>query len=457
MVDPKQLEKYEVLPGNTDGEIDNAAVLSGQEKHFAPSHGTKHLRGIVYRGPYENPTDGVCVAVRRHANALAGTGVPLFLKSSSYSVQCETGTQVLSRYCELDEEVLAELGTLTACEMQECVLSIQHIYPTLRGIDAVLRPRTMASIDPNGLRRVAASTIILGAWERDRVGEETAGLLNMAGGIWVPCQSNKKALQDSGVIRPIDVIPHPHYDDDPILSVKRSSLQARPFRFLHVGKWEPRKDQHTMIGGFLKWFSPRENVDLVIKTRPYGQWKAYPETSSKSIEKWLSDPDVQAQGWTAEAVNEHIKIISARLARSDPQGGVSMVSLYGMCDAYVSSGHGEGFDLPAYDAKLSGMPMVFCPHTGPEDFSTEGDVEIHTEPAPCDPYYGWEPECCWQGYDSQDIGSAMRVAYTKRDLPRAPLDRSGFTMAAVGQAMKASCQRLISSLGGNPGELWSEL
>ena len=442
MATPDDMRQF-LAPPNADL-IDQQKAMDPNEAPYVAAGGrpNEHETGILYKAPYEMENDGVCFAARRHACALRATGIPVFLQSHDYVID-QMGVRSLVRYGELAESVHREVDHLTGCTIHRPSIAIHHFVPTEEVVQNLLFPRAMMAFTPNGAQRIRSSMILFCAFERDKISPRMAGMFNLAAEVWVPCQWNAKVLRDSGVSNAIQVMPHPHFEDDPFVGVERPSL-TRPLRLLNVGKWEPRKDHHTLIGAFLRAFKPTNNVELVLKTRDYGTWKHYPKSAGESISSWLCDQAVRDAGWNAENATSKIRILDKTLPRD------ILAKVYAESDVYVASGRGEGFDLPAFDAKLAGLTLVYCPTSGSPDFADNGDVCVAGPMAACDPMYNWGKEAKWSGYTVEDLAVAIKTAAVRRLHPIARLfDRTPYTMAAVGWRMRARCNAIVKRCGGD--------
>jgi glycosyltransferase involved in cell wall biosynthesis len=425
---PNPLSAFEV--DDDTGKSDLQTAEEG-ENYTGSTSPAKYKRGVVYRGAYEDPNQGISNAVRRHARALYDAGVPVHLQSIGHRQHAQGAW-----YSDLDPEVLDQVGMLTEATFETPAVTIHHIAPTLLALEEIVFPRRLMRYSPDGAARVRVSSIINTVFERDLVSSDIAGLLNQVGQVWVPCVQNEKMLVKSGVdARKIRVVPHPYPDNDPFL------IPVRPFRFLHIGKWEPRKDQHTLIGAFFKAFFPTQNIELVLKCSSFGIWKDYPASIGHSVLMWLEDKEIKARGWTQDAARRAIVAFTKRMPRED------LAKLYQECDVYVSCAHAEGFDLPAFDAKLAGLPMVFVPFGGPQDFATATDIRVQTTSfTPCHPGYEWG-NAEWAQFDWHQMADALGMAYNIHGL--APLDRAKYSTKSIGALMKQCCGQLVESLGGD--------
>lgn len=208
-------------------------------------------------------------------------------------------------------------------------------------------------------------------------------------------------LASCGVKR-VAVVPIPHFADDPLLSFQGRKRRPGSTRFYHIGKWEPRKAHHELLGAFMLAFEPGE-AKLYFKTSTkapdYAKYEKHPAgrldkmierpvpypSPEQSIHMWVEHPGVKAKGWTVEAVNANIFFIRRRL--SDAQ----IKQLHNTGDVYVSLSRGEGFDMPAYDAKIAGNRMVYTPSGGPQDFARKSDFQVPSSGlVPCHPFYRWD-------------------------------------------------------------------
>lgn len=412
---------------------------------FAVGRSVPNLYGVVYRGPYETLADGVCTAVRRNACALRRANVPTFLQSRGH-FHWNTGVVERAYYADLPPALRAEIDHLVEPKHERTVAWIEHFVPTLDtlialtsagrlGVDAALKPK------------VLKSTAAYIAIEHGNLPESWVERLNMYGRVIVPCQANKRWLEESGLSVPMDVIPHPLGLKDPMRAVK-SQYRGGTFRILHVGKWEPRKGQHMAIGGFLEAFRPDEDVQLVLKCNPYWNAPDYPRDVLESLKYWLG-PDAaprfrNASGWTLESASNHIRVIWKMLYTRE-----EMAKLYGACHAYLQSGLSEGFDLGCLDAKVAGLRVAGVGYGGPADFMTGDDEWIKYSfllMAPPAKQYRMPEAVRWPDPSIFGYSDAMRKLYERRHEPVVAFDVRPFLLDSVGQQLRAVCVELAKNV-----------
>jgi hypothetical protein len=154
----------------------------------------------------------------------------------------------------------------------------------------------------------------------------------------------------------------------------------------------------------LRAFAPGES-ELTVKTSPIPHSAPYP-SAWQTLDAELADPDVIRNGWTSSNVWEDVRIVEGRLSRQE------MLELHARGDVYVSGSRGEGLELGAWEAKLSGRRLVVTASGGPEDFlDPEVDIRIPaTGLVPADPSYKWGEGATYIDYHLDDLVEAMQVA-----------------------------------------------
>ncbi len=122
-----------------------------------------------------------------------------------------------------------------------------------------------------------------------------------------------------------------------------------------------------------------------------------------------------------------------------------MLELHRMGDVYLSLSRGEGFDMPAFDAKLSGNLMVYTPSGGPQDFCGEFDQVVPISGiVECDPFYNWPKEARYLDYDVAAAARAIQRAMSlvTSGTRERGLDLTWFSAERVGRRMAADLEEL---------------
>lgn len=423
---------------DTLSEFSGEPKLSAEQIAAAPLFGrgkpAEHPFAALYQGEYETIWDGTAIAVRKHARALSAAGVPTVLRSFSNVVVNADGMPEPVHVVGIPLEVKAEVGAIHNTEATVMTPLIKHlVVRSAEHLRSVIYPRGIEHANINALqalrKAVADATILYTVWERDRVDPAIVKLLNRVAQIWVPCEQNSAMLTRSGVdLGRVMVVPHPYDDSDPLLKLRRRQPYPER-RFYSIGRWEPRKGYHELLGAFLRTFRPGEAAYLTIKYGG-GQWQGYP-TPVESARHWGADPAALANGWTAESFREHVKLIGGRL--SDSQ----ILKLHFDHNIYVSASHGEAYCLPAFAAVLAGNQLVHCGYGGTADFAPPGSREIPFRLEAAVPEsYKWEPGAQWAVYDENDLALALGSADAVSSYSLPDGFRERFGSEAVGKLMR---------------------
>ena len=149
----------------------------------------------------------------------------------------------------------------------------------------------------------------------------------------VPSTCQVEWLQESGVRRPIHVIPH-GIDETYRYGDRRVGVPV----FGTLGTLTPRKGIDILVRCFSKAFDGNEDVRLEIKSRGHGRWVT---------------------------LDDRIKVIRANWTPEDN------CRWYQSLTAYVSPTRGEGFGLTLPEAMRCGTPVIATNWSGPADYLEE--------------------------------------------------------------------------------------
>jgi len=405
---------------------------------FKPGRSADHQVGVGYYAPWEDPFDGFAEHSRRAALALQSSGVAVQLRSISPGGQLPfdgAGNVVLNKARRAVSKRMEQLLLTTVT--QYGVMVYQLVARALDIHNIVHHAR----MDPEAIKTINRYTVIHTVFERGFVSDKMIKPLSMAGQVWVACRANADVLIRCGLDADrVRVVPMPYFDDDPLLKLNERKRMPGVPRFYHIGKWEPRKQHHRMIGAFLKAFKPGD-ARMWIKTSSYApKLGSYPRSPAESVHRWMDDEAVVANGWTIDNVNQSLYFIQKAIPESQIR------ELHRLGDVYVTLSQGEGFDMPAFDAKLAGNNLVYTPSGGPQDFAGEFDCPVTaTGQVPAHPFYGWEKEATYLDYEIDDAVEAMREAKALIVLGHRHRGRTldAFGAEVVGKLMRDNLEELL--------------
>ncbi|WP_170222012.1 glycosyltransferase [Gluconacetobacter liquefaciens] len=200
-------------------------------------------------------------------------------------------------------------------------------------------------LPPKDRSRLALS---LFPWEETHV---PAGIINTLvkgfDALISPARYVTNALIISGCSAPIATIGQP-VDLAPFTHVARARDASRPIRqFVHISSCFPRKGVDVLLKAWVKAFTKRDGVRLLIKTFP---------NPHNDVEQQLA---VLQQCHRDMAP---VEIINRDAEREE------MAAFYADYDVMVLPSRGEGYNLPALEAMASGLPLIVTGEGGHRDF-----------------------------------------------------------------------------------------
>lgn len=410
---------------------------SDQDRAFHPStRSAEHDKGVAFICPWEDPYSGFAEHSRRLARALDDAGLPTHMRSLDASMQMHTQFELGGR----DKVDLREqCHDLLDKTIKHLMVSVYHLVPD----DAELQVLTThRHLTPEQLEWVNSYKIISTVWERDRISPAATQALNRVGQVWTATWKHAEMLKECGVAaNKVRVVPLPYAKGEPLFELRgRKRMKGVP-RFYHIGKWEPRKSQHDMLGCFLKTFKPGEAKFYLKTSETSPDFGDYPRSPDVSVERWLAEEDIAAK-WTLEQVNQNIHVIKKRISPEQ------IFQLHRMGDIYLSLSRGEGWDMPAYDAKLAGNRLVYTPSGGPQEYAGIGSSDFLVNPCgsvKAHDFYKWD-DAEYLDWDMADGCRQMKMAAedVASDLaPASPFHFDGFSPEHVGQLMKSFIEELV--------------
>jgi glycosyltransferase involved in cell wall biosynthesis len=334
------------------------------------------VTAVLFDTLWHNFSDGWSIASRNYARAMKHAGLGVQLHSWMGAIE-EPSPEVLAEVAGMLEPLERDLY-LFSCTLSSAERSAYSVEKIL----ALLRPRAFYTM-----------------FERCHIEPALAQSLNACDGVMVPCSANQEALARAGCTN-VTYIPYPYFPDDPHLALPPP--RATPKVFYWIGRWEPRKAPHNLIKAFLRAFRPGE-AELHLKLGPV-PWPKYAEPE-EAIAEALSEPYIAARWTSLREVQEGVRVLRGRWPASE------VLKLHELGDVYCSASRGEGIDLPAMAAKISGRRVVTIDSGGPRDFLTETDILVpKTGEVPAEARYRWGPSATFVDYDLDALVAAMQTA-----------------------------------------------
>lgn len=223
---------------------------------------------------------------------------------------------------------------------------------------------------------------------------------NLMDEVWVPSRFNVETFRNSGVTRPIHVIPlgvDPDYFH-PQIKARRFSEK---FTFLSVFEWGERKAPEVLLRAFCAAFTDKDDVVLVLKT-----------------DNRDGDVNVAQQIASLNLPRNAPKIV---LLYNQELPGYQLGSLYRAADCFVTATRGEGWGMPILEAMACGLPTIATAWSAQTEFLRDDlcypvrVARLIPAVAKCPYYVGYE----WADPDMEHLVHQLRYVYEHRDEARA--------------------------------------
>lgn len=213
--------------------------------------------------------------------------------------------------------------------------------------------------------------------------------------IFVPSEFNRRTFMESGVHKPITVIP---LGIDSTLSCPNGPSHRIEgyFTFLSVFEWGERKAPQVLLQAFSQEFSADERVILLIKVNNH-------------------DPgvDVAKQVQTMGLRDGAAPVV---FLFNQPLSETQMPVLLRSADCFVLPTRGEGWGLPILEAMACGLPVIATDWSAQTEFMNASNAyplrvrKLIPAQAKCPYYKGFK----WADPDVEHLRYLMRYVYEHR-------------------------------------------
>jgi GT2 family glycosyltransferase/glycosyltransferase involved in cell wall biosynthesis len=244
--------------------------------------------------------------------------------------------------------------------------------------------------------------------------------------VWVPSTFNAETFRESGVTRPIHVMPlglDPQYFNPHIVGQR----DPRRFTFLSIFEWGERKAPEILLRAFSEEFDHSEDVVLLCKVMN--------NDIAVSVRRQVSEMHLRPGGG---------RIV---ISENDMVPTYQLGCLYRSVDCFVSCTRGEGWGMPLLEAMGCGLPVIATDWSAQRDFlSTEVAYPLRVERlvpahARCPLYAGFR----WAEPSLEHLRHLMRHVYEHRD-EAAEVGRRASAFAHAQFSLDHSAKRIIDRL-----------
>jgi glycosyltransferase involved in cell wall biosynthesis len=239
-------------------------------------------------------------------------------------------------------------------------------------------------------------------WDTNQIPDHWIGCLNEADLVVVPSRFSADAIDRAKVGTPVAIVPHvaPPLTHMPALADWRD-IPDDVLVFYTIAEWNERKAPFLTIEAYLRAFTGRERVLLVVKTShndrrfPHRQVQGMIDegTSAWSLARLLA----------AYADPPAVKLVTRALTSRE------VSALHRRGDCYVSLARGEGWGLGAFDAAAHGNPVVTTGFGGQLDYLAGSPHLVRFELVPVQDPVGFPSYAPNQRWAEPDVEHAARL------------------------------------------------
>lgn len=270
--------------------------------------------------------------------------------------------------------------------------------------------------------------------EVDGLPKEWVRQANLMDEVWVPSNFNKQTFLESGVKKPIHIIPlgiDPNYFSPEIVGHKIPEI----YTFLSIFEWGERKAPEILLKAFSDEFHINEPVALICKTNNFDP--------SVSIPQLVSELHLRPNGG-------RIVIGQNRILKRYELG-----VLYRSADCFVLPTRGEGWGMPILEAMASGLPVISTNWSSQTDFiNKENSIPLEIEGlipaiAKCPYYNGFR----WAQPSYEALRKSMRWAYENQQAANA-IGMKAAIDARQNWSWDAMAKKIISRISSLSENVW---
>jgi len=212
--------------------------------------------------------------------------------------------------------------------------------------------------------KILSNKIVNGycTWETDRLPKNWEKYINESvSEVWCPSTYNKQVFQESGVTRPIRVVPHiflpqplPPSENVELLDTRSGDKIKKDghYTFYTIGEMNIRKGIGDTIRAYCRAFKSSDPVRLILKVH----YRNYRSENKKKCENLLATE--------LKKYSPHPPVICL-LENMIPD---EMLAIHSIGDCYLALTKAEGFGLTIFDAYNYGKKIIATGYSGYLDF-----------------------------------------------------------------------------------------
>lgn len=276
-------------------------------------------------------------------------------------------------------------------------------------------------------------------WETDKLPLDFALNCEMLDEIWTGSEYNAQAIRNSGVTKPIKIIPEAIDTEVPAIT-PYIVTNNKSYKFYSIFEWTERKNPLALLEAYWREFENHDDVSLTLKTYLVGFGAEKREPIDQQIRKLKARLDLK----------HYAPVFLYRQLMDRHQ----IYRFHKSFDCFVSAHRGEGWGVPQMEALLLGNPVISTNCGGIHEYLTHkkhayllpytlvplGDVTYNKQ------WYTKDQQ--WAEVSIDEIRKGMKWVYDNRDKAKkmgaegSKLVQEQFSLKAVGMKMAARLREI---------------
>jgi len=239
-------------------------------------------------------------------------------------------------------------------------------------------------------------SILMTVWESTEYPAQFIANLKHYDQLWLVSEWEKSCAIAQGIPEEFIRVVHEGVDPEVYKPAPQDFNDNRPFDFVHVGQFQPRKSTREIVEAFLKAFPKNKNVRLYLSADTLFPSDNYKSTEERLKAHGLEDPRI---------IVVHHEERESYIRRL--QGA----------HVFVTCARSEGWNLPLIEAMACGIPAIAADFGGSTEYAKDCiTVRVPQLKKPEGIYGNWDVPGMWGEPDYDHLVEQMKDAYKNYSL-----------------------------------------